>query len=404
MLTRRRFLVLLPSFAATAASAQALVALPFRKKKVAPPAPVYVYFGTDTGKGVSKGIYQSRFDTVKGLLTPPVLAAAIAKPTFLALSPPHSGRRFLYSLNAFNATTSAATTFSIDPATGALKQLGQTPVGSDDPICLSIDTTGHAAFVANYDSSVTSFHVEPNGTLSPPVDHIDFKDSKKFGALGPNSAHQDAPHPHSVTISPDNRFLLVSDLGTDQISVFLIDPDTGHLSGQKLFTNNRPGSGPRHIIFHPNGRWVYGINELDSTIDRYLWTATRFSDTPQGMLVSTNEPIKIIAPDFPVAKNAAAEIAISSDGNYLYASNRGEDSLVVFSISGKDGRLTLLQSISSGGKTPGHFTLSPTGQWLLCANQSSATVTVFRRDAATGKLSGPTQTVPLDSPMFLLFA
>ncbi len=122
------------------------------------------------------------------------------------------------------------------------------------------------------------------------------------------------------------------------------------------------------------------------------------------MLVSTNEPIKIIAPYFLVAKNAAAEIAISADGNYLYASNRGEDTLAVFSISGKDGRLTLLQSISSGGKTPGHFTLSPTGQWLLCANQSSATVTVFRRDAATGKLSGPTQTIPLDSPMFLLFA
>jgi 6-phosphogluconolactonase len=404
MLSRRRFFALLPAFAACVASAQAFVALPFRKKKTLPPAPTYVYFGTDTSKGASKGIYQSRFDPVKGQLTTPILAAAIAKPTYLALSQPRNGHRFLYTVNAFNAATSAATTFSIDSHTGALKQLSQVPVGGDDPVCISIDTTDHTAFVANFDSSLSSFRVQPDGTLSQPVDHIDFKDPQKFGALGPNSAHQNAPHPHSATISPDNRFLLVADLGTDQISVFLIDPDTGHLSGQKLFTNNRPGSGPRHVLFHPNGRWLYGINELDSTIDRYLWTATRFSDTPQGMLVSTNEPIKTIAPDFPVAKNAAAELAISPDGSFLYASNRGEDSLVVYSISEKDGRLTLLQRISCGGKTPVHFTLSPTGHWVLCANQHSAAVTVFRRDAATGKLDGPTQNVPLDSPMFTLFA
>jgi 6-phosphogluconolactonase len=398
MLTRRRFLAVFPAFAA---SARAFAAFPLRRKKVVPLAPMYVYFGTDTGKGISKGIYLSHFDPVKGNLTQPVLAAAIAKPTYLALSPPLGGHRFLYSVNAFNDSTSAATTFGINPATGALTKLGEVPVGGVDPACISIDATGHTAFVANFDSSVSSFRVLPNGTLSPPVDHIDFKDPQKFGALGP---HQDASHPHSATISPDNRFLLVSDLGTDQMSVFVIDPDSGHLSGQKLFTNNRPGSGPRHIIFHPNGRWAYGINELDSTIDHYLWTATRFSDTPQGLLVNTNTPIKTIAADFPVEKNAAAEIAISADGNYLYASNRGEDTLVVFAIGAKDGRLTLLQRISCGGKTPVHFTLSPTTQWLLCANQNSANVAVFRRDGATGKLDGPTQSVPLDSPMFLLFA
>jgi 6-phosphogluconolactonase len=411
MLTRRKFLVVfsaalsafstaLPTFAAPVS---AFPALPFRKKKPLPPAPTYVYFGTDTGKGGSKGIYMSRFDPVKGQLTPPVLAATIASPTFLALSTPRSGHRFLYTVNAFNDTTSAATTFSIDPVTGALKKLGEVPVDGNDPVCISIDSTSQTAFVANYDSSLSSFRVMADGTLSPPVDHIDFKDPKKFGALGPNP-HQDASHPHSATISPDNRFVLVSDLGTDQITVFLIDSDTGHLSGQKLFTNNRPGSGPRHIVFHPNGRWVYGINELDSTVDRYLWTATRFSDTPQGMLISTNEPIKTIADDFPVAKNSAAEIVISSDGAFLYASNRGEDTLAVFSISEKDGRLIFLQRISCGGKTPVHLAISPTAKWLLCSNHHSNNVTVFRRDAATGKLAGPTQTMPIDSPMFLLFA
>jgi 6-phosphogluconolactonase len=407
MLTRRRFLVVLPAFAASAASAQAfLPKFPLHKKKVLPPAPVYVYFGTDTSKGASKGIYQSRFDPAKGLLTPPVLAAATLRPSFLALSPVRSGSpRFLYAVNAVNDPNAQVTSFAIDAKTGALHQLGQVPSGGAGPACISVDASGHSAFVANYfGSSIASYRIQPNGSLSQPVDRIDFKDPKKFGALGPNSTHQDAPHPHCVTLSPDNRFLLVCDLGTDQISVFFVDPETGQLTNHKLFANNHPGSGPRHIAFHPNARWAYSINELDSTLDHYLWSATRFSDTPQGMLVNTNTPITTIAPDFPAAKNAAAELAISPDGAFLYASNRGEDSLVVFSISAKGGHLTFLQRISCGGKGPRHFTLSSTAQWLLCGNQDSATITVFRRDAATGKLSGPSQTVSLDSPLFTLFA
>ena len=217
------------------------------------------------------------------------------------------------------------------------------------------------------------------------------------------AARQDTPHPHCVTISPDNRFLLVCDLGTDHITVFQIHPETGELSDPQLFTNNRPGSGPRHIAFHPNNRWVYGINEIDSTIDHYLWTATRFADNPQGLLVNTNTPVKTIAPDFPAEKNTAAELAIAPDGLSLYASNRGEDTLAVFSIRPKGGKLELVQRIPCGGKTPRHFTLDPTAQWLLCGNQDSATITIFRRDAATGKLTGPTQTIPLDSPLYTLF-
>jgi 6-phosphogluconolactonase len=399
MLTRRRFLVVLPAFAASAQ------ALPFRPKKPLPPAPLYVYFGTDTNKGVSKGIYQSRFDPVKGRLTPPVLAAATARPSYLALSPLRNGHRFLYAVNAINDPKATVTTFAIDPKSGALSQRGQVTSAGAGPAYISVDATGESAFVANYPgSSIASYRIQPDGTLSQPVERIDFKNAEKFGALGPNSARQDAPHPHCTTISPDNRFLLVCDLGTDHISVFLIHPETGQLTDHKLFTNNRPGSGPRHVTFHPNGRWIYGINEVDSTINQYLWTATRFSETPQGLLVNTINLVKTIAPGFPAEKNTAAEVAISPDGNFLYASNRGEDTLVVFSISAKDGKLTLLQRISCGGKGPRHFTLSPNGQWLLCGNQDSATVTIFRRDDASGKLSGPAQTIPIDSPLFTLFA
>jgi 6-phosphogluconolactonase len=405
MFTRRRFLVLLPAFAVSTYDAAAQ--FPFRRKKPAPlPPPVFVYFGTDTAKGPSKGIYQSRFDSRTGQLTPPVLAATTARPSFLALSPPRNGPRFLYAVNAVNDPSATVTTFALDPKTGALSQTGQVPSGGAGPCYISVDAMGKSAFVANYvGSTIASYSILPDGSLSQPVDQIDFKDHKRFGSPGPNSTRQNASHPHSVTISPDNRFLLVNDLGTDHISVFVIHHDTGHIITEPhLFTNDRPGSGPRHVVFHPNGRWVYGINEMESTIDHYLWTATRFSQSPQGLLVNTNTPIKTIAQNFPADKNTASEVAVSPDGKFLYASNRGEDSLVVFSISPKDGALTLIQRIASGGKVPRHFTLDPTAQWLLCGNQDSATVTVFRRDATTGKLTGPIQTVSLDSPLYTLFA
>jgi 6-phosphogluconolactonase len=403
MFTRRRFLVIFPAFAA---SAHAQTGWHLRKKKpVGPPPPLNVYIGTDTSKNVSKGIYQAHFDTTKGQLTAPILAAATARPSFLAVTPVGQAvRRSLYAVNAINDSAATATTFVIDPKTGALTQTSQVPSGGAGPAYISVDATGHSAFVANYfGGTVASYRIQPDGTLSRPVDRIDFKDHQKFGALGPNSARQDAPHPHSATISPDNRFLLVCDLGTDHITVFLINPETGQLSNPHAFSNDHPGCGPRHVVFHPNGRWVYGINEIESTLDHYLWTATRFADTPQGLLVNTNTPVKTIAADFPADKNTAAELAISADGLFLYASNRGEDSLVVFSIRPKDGKLEFVQRISCGGKTPRYFTIDPTNQWLLCGNQDSATIAIFRRDAVSGKLSGPTQTVPLDSPLYTLF-
>ncbi len=403
MVTRRRFLFTLPAFAASA-RAFASIPLPFKKKPL-PPTPVFVYFGTDTSRGVSKGIYQSRFDNIKGQLTPPVLVAATVRPSYFAFSPARSGPRYLYAVNAINDPAASVTSFAVDPKTGSLRQIGQVPSGGKGPAYISVDDSGHAAFVANYfGSSLSSYLILPDGTLSQPVDRLDFKDHQKFGLLGPNSTRQDAPHPHSATISPDNRFLLVNDLGTDHIVVFAINPGTAHLGDPHLFTNDHPGSGPRHIAFHPNGRWIYGINEIDSTIDHYLWTATRFSDTPQGLIVNTNTPIKTIAPDFPADKNTASEVAISPDGNFLYASNRGEDTLVVFAITPRDGSLKLVQRISCGGKVPRHFTLDPTAQWLICGNQDSATITVFRRDGGSGQLTGPIQTVPLDSPLFTLFA
>lgn len=403
MFTRRRFIFSLPAFAA-AAHAQRL---PFHKKPPAPPAPIFVYFGTDTNKGASKGIYRSQFNPAIGQLTQPVLAATTPRPSYLALAPlQHGGKRFIYAVNATNDATSAVTSFAQDPKTGALEQINQVPSAGAGPCYVSVDSTGKSAYVANYNGgTLASYRIEADGKLSQPVDRIDFHDAQKFGQRGPNNARQDGPHVHSATISPDNRFLLACDLGSDDIAVFDIDPETARLktANPYLFRNERAGSGPRHVAFHPNGRWVYGICELDSTIDHYLFTTTRSTDTPLGMLVNTNFHISTLAEDFPAGKNTAAEVAVSPDGNFVYASNRGEDTLVVFAVRPKDGGLTFVQRIPCGGKTPRHFVIDSMGRWLLCGNQDSANVAVFRRDPATGKLGGPIQTVNIDSPMFSLF-
>ncbi len=388
MFTRRRFLFILPAFAASAQ--RAIRMAPPQEEARASSAPAHRLLRHRHHQGRQQGHLSIALRHHDRQATPPALAAATARPSFLAVTPVGIGSRFLYAVNAVNDPAATVTTFAIDPKTGALNQLGQVSSGGAGPAYISVDATGHSAFVANYfGGTVASYRIQPDGTLSQPVDRIDFKDHQKVRRSRPQLHPPGLPHPHCTTISPDNRFLLVCDLGTDHITVFLIHPETGQLSDPQLFTNDHPGSGPRHIAFHPNGRWVYGINEIDSTLDHYLWTATRFADNPQGLLVNTNTPVKTIAPDFPADKNTAAELAISPDGLFLYASNRGEDTLVVFSISPKDGKLDLVQRISCGGKTPRHFTLDPTNQWLLCGNQDSATVTIFRRDAATGKLDRP---------------
>jgi 6-phosphogluconolactonase len=411
MISRRRFLLTLPALAAlpsaalTAAEAQTLTH-PFQKKPPAPPPPTFVYFGTDTSKGVSKGIYLSQFNAATGQLTPPIIAAETLRPSYLALSAPDAGHRRLYAVNAVADASATVTSYLMDLATGALAEINHVTSAGAGPCYVSLDATGKTAFVANYvGSTIATYHVHADGSLSEPVERIDYKDPK-FGKRGPVTARQDVPHPHSVHLSPDNRFLIVNDLGSDELSVFAVDAANARLGPPALFSNSRPGSGPRHIAFHPNGVWVYAINEIDSTLDHFIWSTSSAPGESHGLLVYTGQHVKTIAPSFPAAKNTAAEVAISPDGRFLYASNRGEDTLVVFTIAESDGKLTLLQRIPCGGKTPRHFTLSPDSgaRWILCGNQDSATVTVFRRDPASGRLTGPVQTLPLDSVMFSMFA
>lgn len=402
MFTRRRFLLLLPAYAA---SAQRFPS-PFRKKRPVPPVPLRVYIGCDTIKGISKGIYEASFDSATGKIGMLNLAAETARPTFLVLTPLREGRRSLFAVNAVKEPTASITTFDLDVKTGALTQKSKVSSAGAGPCYISVDSTGRSAFVANYwGATIASYSIQSDGTLSNPVDIFNYHETR-FGHLGPNPARQEQPHPHSVFISPDDRFLIVNDLGNDALTVYSIDAATAKLTpSSPLLTSVRPGSGPRHIAFHPNGRWIYVINELDSTLDHFLWTTTRGNATvaPKGMLINTNQTTSTLAPGFPAAKNTAAEVMISPDGNFLYASNRGEDTLVVFAIA-DDGALKEVQRLPCGGKTPRHFTFDPTFQWILCGNQDSGSVTVFRRDQGSGKLTGPVQTVAVDSPMYTLFA
>lgn len=402
MFTRRRFLLLFPAYAA---SAQKLSS-PFHRKRLPPPPPIRLYIGCDTLSGASKGIYTASFDSATGKVGTASLAAETARPSFLAVTPPRDGHRSVYAVNAIKEPTASVTTFDLDIKSGALTQKSKVSSGGAGPCYISVDSTGKAAFVADYwGASIASYSIQSDGTLSNPVETLNYREPR-FGHQGPNTARQEQPHPHSVYISPDDRFLIVNDLGNDALTVFSIDPSTAKLTpSSPLLTTVRPGSGPRHIAFHPNARWIYVVNELDSTLDHFLWSTTRGSATapPKGLLVNTSTTVSTLAPGFAKDKNTAAEVMISPDGNFLYVSNRGEDTLVVFGIN-DDGSLREIQRIPCGGKTPRHFTFDPTFQWVLCGNQDSGSVTVFRRDQGSGKLTGPTATIPVASPMYLLFA
>jgi len=374
----------------------------FSRKRKQPMAEALVYIGTDTINSPAKGIYLARFNPATGQLSNPTLAAETVRPSFLA-SAQAGKRQMLYAANeGQDEKTSGISSFLIDPATGALNSLNKVSAGGSGPCYVSVNATGSAAFCADYaGSAVASFQIRPDGTLTEPVSRLDFR-LPAFGHRGPNSARQDASHPHSATLSPDNRFLVVNDLGNDTIVTLYIHPDTAQLGAPQLNPVRVPGSGPRHIAFHPNQRWAYGINELSSTIQHYLWNTTHAS-APVALLTEADAAVSTLDAGFHGA-NTAAEIALSPEGDFLLCSNRGENSLVVFHIDPATGAPAFVQRISCGGKTPRQFTLDPTGKWLLCGNQDSGSITVFSRNEATGHLTGPVQTLPVEMPQMILFA
>ncbi len=347
-----------------------------------------VYIGTYT-RAQSKGIYVCRLNTVTGALTSPALAVSTANPSFLALHPNH---RFLYvvgeTTGASNGTVNA---FLIDDKTGTLMLLNQQTSAGHGPCHLVVDASGRCVLVANYGSgSIASLPIHSDGTLGPPATVIQHHGSSV------DPSRQQGPHAHGVGFDPANRRAFCADLGLDKLLVYNFDPATATLTpNDPPFGVVKPGTGPRHFVFSPNGRRVYVINEMQSTI-------TAFDYDPQLGSLSEFQTVSSLPNNF-TGTNTAAEIAIHPNGRFLYGSNRGDNSIAVYAIDDATGKLTLIGHQSTLGKTPRMFAIDPTGNFLLAANQDSNTIVVFRIDPTTGRLNPTGQSIAVSMPSCVTF-
>ena len=333
-----------------------------------------VYIGTYTDHD-SKGIYQYRFDSKTGQLTPMGLAAESANPTFLTID---SGGRFLYASNELETyqgqATGAVSAFAIDSATGKLSLLNQVSSHDSGPAHIALDQTGKFALVSHYPlGSVAVFPLLKDGRLG------EFSSFVRHTGSSVNPQWQKGPHVHEVVLSPDNRFALVTDPGTDQVVVYPFDATNGKLGAETYVAHAHPGSGPRHLVFDSGANFVYVVNELLSSVTTYSYNAAH------GELHEVGT-ISTLPRDF-ADTSYTAEIAIHPSGKFLYASNRGYDSIAVFSIDPTTGTPALVEFAPTNGKRPRHFALDPTGSWLVVANQDSSNVVVFRVNRKTGRLT-----------------
>jgi 6-phosphogluconolactonase len=386
-ITRRSFILTLLSCGAVLLPAQ------LRAQQAAPaPAQYIAYVGTYTSKTNSKGIYAYRFDAQKGQLTSLGVAVEATDPSFLAA---HPNGKFLYAVNEvgnFNGgTTGAVSAFSIDAKTGALKLLDQVPSRGAGPCYIAVDKTAAFALVANYDSgNIASFPIQGDGSLATASGFVQHSGS------GPDKERQEGPHAHWIGVSPDNRFALVADLGLDEVIVYGFDAFRGTFTPSlNGFAKVKPGAGPRHVAFSPNGKFVYVLSEMESSV-------TAFSDDPKTGVLKNLQTISALPKDYSGRKEAA-EIAVHPTGKFLYASSRGHDSIAIFAIDAKKGTLRPLGHVLTGGKTPRHFAIDPTGNFLLAENQESNSIVVFHIDSATGSLTPTGQTVDVPSPVCITF-
>jgi 6-phosphogluconolactonase len=357
-------------------------------EKAAAKGQYLAYVGAYTTKTNSKGIYSFRFDTATGQLSAIGVAAETADPSWVVV---HPSGKFAYAANeAGKASTVSA--FAVDRKSGKFTLLNQMPALGEDPCYLSFDKTGKYLLVANYTSgNVVVFPIGVDGKLGTATANV-----RGEGTLGPNKERQEAPHAHWIEVSPDNRFVFVADLGLDAVLSYRFDASKGTLAPNKPFFIRplTPGAGPRHATFSPDGH-LYVLSELDSTVTAFAYAHDL------GVLGYLS-----VVPMLPTGfkgRNDAAEIAVHPNGKFLYASNRGHDSIAIFSIAPAKGTLTFVARISTGGREPRHFAIDPTGKYLLAENQLSNNIVVFRIDPATGGLTPTGQVVEVPSPVDLAF-
>ncbi len=348
-----------------------------------------VFLGTYTN-GESKGIYSCRFDDVAGTLSGFRLAAETPSPSFLAL---HPNGKFLYAVNETNDFDSEAsgsvTAYRItDPSNGVLEKLNTVSSHGAHPCHLVLTPENDAVIVANYTgSTVTTIEIRDDGSLGKTLNRILHKGSS---VLNPRQAE---PHPHAVNLDPANRFVFISDLGMDQIVRYELEKG-GRLSERRGATTVDPGAGPRHFAFHPKAAFGYVLNEITRTI-----TAFRYSQS-SGKLTEI-QTISTVPDGW--SRGSTAEIFVHPSGRFLYASNRGHDSIACFHIHQGCGKLSLVDLEKTGGRTPRNFNLDPSGKWIIAANQFSGDLHVFSINQKTGALDPAGGRLEIPNPVCVVF-
>jgi 6-phosphogluconolactonase len=348
------------------------------------------WVGTYT-RGKSKGIYAYRWQPGEHKFTSLGLVAESANPSYLAV---HPNQPFVYAVNEVDTFEGhpggSVTAFSVDTGSGQLKSLSRQSTRGAGPCHLAVDRTGRWLFAANYNGgSVAAFPVKEDGSIGA---------ASAFAQHSGSSVHpqrQQGPHAHATVLSPDNRMVLVADLGLDEVLVYPIDPGAGGLATTDAgIVKITPGSGPRHLAFRQDGRFVYVLNEMTATI-------TGFRYIPQRGALEDPQTVSMLPADYNGPKSGA-EIAIR--GTFLYASNRGHDSIASFRIDPATGRLTLLGHTPTQGKTPRNFAIDPTGSYLLAANQDSDNIVLFHIDGRTGALTPTGEVWNVGAPVCVVFS
>ena len=338
------------------------------------------YFGTFTrGEQGGKGIYVSRFEASSGRLSPIRLALEAEDPSYLAV---HPNRLYLYSTNEVGGRPGTVSAYAIDPAAGKLSLLNQVPAQGRGTCHISLAGDGSMLAVANYvTGTVASYQVLGDGRLGETVSIMQHRGDE-------------APHPHSANFAPDDRFLIVPDVGTHKVHLYRVDPARAvlrpHDPAEFPFM---PGSGPRHLAFHPSGRYCYILEETGNVVMALKW------DERSGTLEELQR-IPTVPASFP-GETYTAEIVVHPTGKFLYGSNRGHDSIAVFSIDQDSGRLSAVDYTPTRGSYPRNFNLDPTGRWLIALNRQSNTVVTFAVDQQTGTLAPTGQVLDLRSPSCL---
>jgi 6-phosphogluconolactonase len=357
----------------------------------------FVYVGTYTDTPArGEGIYGYRYDARTGHLTPLGVMARTANPSFLATDPRY---RFLYAVTETGrdqdgsgpTAEDTVSSYSINHVTGQLTFLNQVSSAGKVPCHLAVDRTGRMLFVADYGSGrVVSYAIKPDGSIGP------VSGSSQDSGSSVNPQRQEGPHVHATVLSPDNRFLFTPDLGIDQVKIFKIDLT------RKAFTPNdppsvsvNPGLGPRHFAFGHRAKFAYVICEMGSSVVAFSYDAAKGSLKPI-------QTISALPSDFK-GESTSAEIEIDTSGRFLYASNRGNDSIAVFSIDQHNGTLTRLQVAPTLGKCPRNFKIAPAGNFLAVANQTSNQLVLLKVDHNSGQLTPSGKTVDVPAPVCVIF-